>query len=113
MTQESVRLVLLDEPFRGTDREQRQHLLETARRHWAAATLLCVTHDIGETLAFGRVLVVEDGRIIEDGRPDHLAAMRSRYAELLAAETLARTSLWQGRQWQHLNVEDGHVRRHG
>ena len=113
MTQEGVRLVLLDEPFRGTDREQRQHLLETARQHWAAATLLCVTHDIGETLAFDRVLVVEDGRIIEDGRPDHLAAMPTRYAELLAAETLARTRLWQGRQWQHLSVEDGHVRRHG
>ena len=113
MTQEGVRLVLLDEPFRGTDREQRKHLLETARRHWAATTLLCVTHDIGETLAFGRVLVVEDGRIIEDGRPDHLAAMPSRYAELLAAETLARTSLWQGRQWQNVSVEDGHVRRHG
>ena len=113
MTQEGVRLVLLDEPFRGTDREQRQHLLETARQHWAAATLLCVTHDIGETLAFDRVLVVEDGRIIEDGRPDHLAAVPTRYAELLAAETLARTSLWQGRQWQHLSVEGGHVRRHG
>ena len=113
MTQDGVRLVLLDEPFRGTDREQRQNLLETARRHWATATLLCVTHDIGETLTFGRVLVVEDGRIIEDGRPDNLAAMPSRYAELLAAETLAHTSLWQGRQWQHLHVGDGHVRRHG
>jgi len=110
MAQELVRLVLLDEPFRGTDREQRQRLLTSARRHWASATLLCATHDIAETLSFGRVLVVESGRIVEDGDPARLAAAPSRYAELLAAEETARQSLWQGRHWRALKVEDGRVR---
>ena len=36
----------------------------------AGRTLLCVTHDVGETLGFERVLVLEDGRIEEDGRPE-------------------------------------------
>ena len=79
MAQEHVRLVLLDEPFRGTDRQQRQRLLTSARRHWAAATLLCATHDIAETLSFSRVLVIENGRIVEDGNPARLADTPSRY----------------------------------
>jgi ABC-type bacteriocin/lantibiotic exporter with double-glycine peptidase domain len=111
MAQQHVRLVLLDEPFRGTDRAQRQRLLASARRHWAASTLLCATHDIADTLGFDRVLVVENGRIIEDGNPAHLARMGSRFAELLSAEETARQSLWQGRHWRNLSVEDGRVRR--
>jgi ATP-binding cassette subfamily B protein len=57
-----VGLALLDEPFRGLDRHQRRELLARARRHWANTTLLCVTHDVGETLTFPRVLVVENGQ---------------------------------------------------
>ena len=45
-------LVVLDEPFRGLAREQRGELLARARRRWAGATLLCVTHDIHETEQF-------------------------------------------------------------
>jgi ATP-binding cassette subfamily B protein len=57
LTRSQVRLVILDEPFRGLDREHRRALLAAARRAWADATLLCITHDVGETLAFDRVLV--------------------------------------------------------
>ena len=47
-----VRLVILDEPFRGLDRPRRRKLLAEARRHWSEATLMCVTHDVGETQSF-------------------------------------------------------------
>ena len=46
-------LVLLDEPFRGLDRAISGARCWRARaRRWPGATLLCVTHDIGETEAF-------------------------------------------------------------
>src|SRR6185295_18243035 len=45
LLQGSARLVVLDEPFRGLDREARGRLLAGARAHWRASTLLCVTHD--------------------------------------------------------------------
>src|SRR5262249_54592318 len=61
-----ARLVILDEPFRGLDREKRKTLLEQARDLWRDATLLCITHDVGETLGFDRALVMDKGRIIED-----------------------------------------------
>ena len=113
LVQSDVRLALLDEPFRGMDRGQRSALLSEARRHWRGATLLCVTHDVSETLDFDRVLVIEDGQIVEDDRPDDLAEQPSRYRELLESERLVRERMWAGGQWQRIRVEDGHVERVG
>ncbi|MEQ1899936.1 MAG: ATP-binding cassette domain-containing protein [Devosia sp.] len=108
--QDKVRIALLDEPFRGTDRAQRLALLNAARAQWSAATLLCVTHDIAETSDFPRVLVIENGQIVEDGPPRQLVQAPSRYRDLLSAEQLARQSLWQGTQWRELHMENGIVR---
>jgi ABC-type bacteriocin/lantibiotic exporter with double-glycine peptidase domain len=109
LLQSGVRLALLDEPFRGLDREQRHALLADARRWWKDATLICVTHDVAETLAFGRVLVVEGGRIVEDGAPSTLAQSPSRYRDLLQSEETVRTQLWHDRRWRHVAVENGVV----
>ena len=105
-----VRLALLDEPFRGLDRHQRRELLTRARRHWKNATLLCVTHDVGETLTFPRTLVIENGRIVEDGNPAELARqVNSRYRALLEAEETVREGSWSGGRWRHLRLEDGRL----
>jgi len=105
-----VRLALLDEPFRGLDRHQRRKLLARARRHWDGATLLCVTHDVGETLGFPRALVVENGRIVEDGAPAELARQsNSRYRALLEAEQSIREGSWSSGHWRHLRLEDGRL----
>jgi ABC-type bacteriocin/lantibiotic exporter with double-glycine peptidase domain len=110
LVRRGVRLALLDEPFRGLDRHQRRELLSRARAHWEGATLLCVTHDVGETMGFPRVLVVENGRIVEDGSPAELARQaNSRYRALLEAEESVREGSWSGGQWRHLRLEDGRV----
>jgi ABC-type bacteriocin/lantibiotic exporter with double-glycine peptidase domain len=107
--QTHVRLALLDEPFRGLDRTQRGKLLVQVRRWWQDATLLCVTHDVAETRAFDRVLVIEHGRIVEDGPPAQLAATDSRYRELLDAETKLQERIWAGPQWRHIRAEGGRI----
>jgi len=108
-----TRLVILDEPFRGLDRDQRRVLMERAREHWRGITLLCITHDVGETLPFERVLVIERGRIAEDGSPATLAGqLGSRYAALLAAETQVREKLWSGALWRRQWLESGHLVEH-
>lgn len=105
-----VRLALLDEPFRGLDRHQRRALLARARRHWESTTLMCVTHDVSETLGFPRALVVENGRIVEDGNPAELARQAdSRYRALLEAEESVREGSWSSGQWRHLRLEDGRL----
>lgn len=109
LVQSDVRLALLDEPFRGMDRTQRVQLLAEARQRWQEITLLCVTHDVSETLAFGRVLVIEDGRIVEDGNPAQLATSLSRYRDLLEAERHVRENIWTSREWRHVMLQNGRV----
>lgn len=82
-----VRLAILDEPARGLDRDMRQEFVGRARAAWKAATLLCITHDIASTRAFSRVLVIEDGQVLEDGDPAELhARTHSRYRQLCDRE---------------------------
>jgi ABC-type multidrug transport system fused ATPase/permease subunit len=110
MLKPNVRLAILDEPFRGLDRRLRRVLLERSRNHWCDATLLCVTHDVGETLSFPRVLVVEAGRIVEDGAPHDLAGRpHSRYRSMLLAEEDVRERMWSNADWRRLRLEGGHL----
>jgi ATP-binding cassette subfamily B protein len=113
LLREPPRLVVLDEPFRGLSRDQRRLLLARARARWAGATLLCVTHDIEETRELPRVLVVGDGRVVEDGAPGPLAARAgSRYAALLEAEARVRRAAWSRSSvvpWRRLRMERGRL----
>jgi ABC-type bacteriocin/lantibiotic exporter with double-glycine peptidase domain len=105
-----VRLVILDEPFRGLDRQRRRALLARARQWWRGATVLCITHDVGETQGFGRVLVVDGGQIVEDGAPADLTARPgSRYRALLEAEREVRQGLWSSAIWRRLRLEEGRL----
>lgn len=111
LDRDQIRLAILDEPFRGLDARQRAALLKMAREHWRDATMLCVTHDVIETLHFGRVLVVENGSIIEDGQPALLAAdSQTRYSQYLQAEQNLRTQVWANPAWRNWTVEHGKIR---
>jgi len=102
------RLWLLDEPFRGLPRPERRQLLQRLRQRCHGATLLCVTHDVSETLAFERVLVVDSGGIVEDGAPAALLARAdSRYAALLRAEQEAARTVWGSAAWRRLQLVQG------
>ncbi len=104
---QGVRLAILDEPFRGLARAQRTELLARARRHWRDATLLCVTHDVGETRRFERVLVMDGGRIVEDGHPDELASREGPYRRMLRAEEEVWNRIWSNSSWRRLRIERG------
>ncbi|HLK64371.1 MAG TPA: ATP-binding cassette domain-containing protein [Bryobacteraceae bacterium] len=110
MTRRQARLVILDEPGRGLDRERRRALLDHARELWSDATLIYITHDVSDTHDFERVLVIENGRIAEDGAPAVLASQPdSRYQALLNAEHAVRRGLWSNHKWRRLHMEGGHL----
>ena len=110
MLRECVRLVILDEPFRGLDREKRRELLARAREFWRGCTLICITHDISETQAFERVVVIEGGRIVEDGPPAELVGdPESRYIQLLRAEEDTHANLWAASFWRHVRLQSGRI----
>ncbi|HET9627327.1 MAG TPA: ATP-binding cassette domain-containing protein [Kofleriaceae bacterium] len=107
MLRQRARLAILDEPFRGLDRDRRGRLLAEARRLWRGVTLMCVTHDVAQTREFDRVLVVENGRIVENGAPADLLAKESRYAELLQADLDNHKLIWRGGTWRHWWLANG------
>jgi ATP-binding cassette subfamily B protein len=106
LTRSAPALVVLDEPFRGLDRDARRRLLAMVRARWRDATLLCATHDIRDTAELSRVIVVEHGRVVEDGAPHELARRSSRYAALLADEDRA-ASAWS--TWRRIRLADGRI----
>jgi ATP-binding cassette subfamily B protein len=109
LMQTNVKLVLLDEPFRGLDRDQRSELLRSLREWWSDATLICVTHDLSETLGFNRVLVVESGEIVEDDSPTVLLNKNSRYHELFDAESFVREQIWKSSDWRKISIQGGRL----
>lgn len=110
MMQPDPRLVILDEPFRGLDRSQRHELLARSRQTWQPATLLCITHDVSAVLQFDRVIVMEAGRIVEDGAPGALASQAdSHFRALLAKEESVRHNIWQDSGWRRLQMERGRL----
>jgi ABC-type multidrug transport system fused ATPase/permease subunit len=110
MLRSPVRLAILDEPFRGLDRERRARLLRESRRLWEDVTLLCVTHDVVQTQEFDRVLVVEGGRVVEEGRPaDLLGRETSRYAQLVRADEDNHRALWRGGVWRSWRLAGGRL----
>lgn len=103
-----VRLVILDEPFRGIDHQHRRRLLSNARGLWPDATLLCITHDVSDTQSFDRVIVVEQGRVVEDGAPAELIRRPgSRFGALVEAEKAVREGIWESRLWRRLRLDGG------
>ncbi|MBL9005483.1 MAG: ATP-binding cassette domain-containing protein [Myxococcales bacterium] len=110
LLQSTPQLVLLDEPFRGLDRTQRQELLDRTRKKWERTTLIYVSHDIATTLSFPLVVVIEDGTLVESGPPLSLSNKPdSRFAKLLRAEKAVRHDLWASKEWQRIAMVDGQL----
>jgi ATP-binding cassette subfamily B protein len=110
MYRQNVGLVILDEAFRGLDRDKRRHLLAQARKFWHDATLIFISHDVEQTQDFERVLVIEKGQIVEDDAPSALIAQpNSRYGALLVAEEAVRRGLWESPEWRHLWLSNGRL----
>jgi ATP-binding cassette subfamily B protein len=69
-----------------------------------------VTHDIAETAGFPRVLVLDDGKIVEDGVPAALLERPgSHYARLAEAEARVARAWWSRAAWRRMSMRDGRV----
>ncbi|MGH8606831.1 MAG: hypothetical protein ACREX9_05280, partial [Gammaproteobacteria bacterium] len=96
------------------ERTQRRALLKRVRRLWREATLLCITHDVHDTRDFPRVLVIDAGRVVEDGAPRELAGSpASHYRALLDAEQSVAQELWSSPIWRRRRLEAGRLSASG
>jgi ATP-binding cassette subfamily C protein CydC len=71
---------LLDEPTEGLDRANEQVLLDTLLELTARRTVLLITHQPVALHRMDRIVILEGGAIVEEGRHDALLAAGGRYA---------------------------------
>jgi ABC-type multidrug transport system fused ATPase/permease subunit len=65
-------VLLLDEPFTGLDADTERRVLEAIDSFRAGRTAVTVTHRLAEIQRADRIVVLEEGRIVESGSPEKL-----------------------------------------
>ena len=67
-------ILILDEPTTGLDAASEDELMGGLERLMSGRTTLLITHSTGLARRAERVVVVADGRVVEDGPPERLLA---------------------------------------
>jgi ATP-binding cassette subfamily B protein len=79
-------ILLLDEATAALDSESEEAVREALSRLMRGRTVIAIAHRLATLRNFDRVVVLQGGRIIEDGPPDILVQGRGPYRELVARE---------------------------
>lgn len=81
-------LVLLDDALSAVDTHTEAEILKTLRTTLAGRTALISSHRVSAIRDATRIIVLEEGRVVEQGRHDDLFASGGRYWSLLRRQQL-------------------------
>jgi ATP-binding cassette subfamily B protein len=79
-------ILLLDEATAALDSESEEAIREALSRLMRGRTVIAIAHRLATLRNFDRVVMLQSGRIIEDGPPDILLQGKGPYRELVARE---------------------------
>jgi len=74
------RVLILDDPLSAVDAKTETALIDALDRHCEGSTLLLITHRVSAAARCDRILVMDRGRVVEQGRHDALARAGGLYA---------------------------------
>ncbi|MFF2408113.1 ABC transporter ATP-binding protein [Streptomyces sp. NPDC058092] len=83
-------VLLLDEPTTGLDRLAAQRILAPLRRLAEGRTTIVITHDLALASDADRILVLDEGRLVESGTHTQLLDRNGLYATLFERRTQPR-----------------------
>jgi ABC-type multidrug transport system fused ATPase/permease subunit len=83
------RVLVLDDPMSAVDTETERHLVENLRPAVAGRTVLISGQRLSTVLVADRAVVVQDGRIVEDGTPAELMRSGIVFVQLFGDEAIA------------------------
>jgi ABC-type multidrug transport system fused ATPase/permease subunit len=78
-------ILLLDEPTSALDAATEEAIMNTIAELMKGRTTLMVTHRLNTAHRFGRIVVLELGRVVEQGTGEELLARGGAYAKLFSA----------------------------
>ena len=84
-------VLVLDEPTTGLDPEAARQVIEALRTLIDGTTTIIISHDADLVRCADRILVLHEGRIVQEGSPQTLASTGGPYADLFARGDEGRT----------------------
>jgi ATP-binding cassette, subfamily B, bacterial len=84
-------ILLLDEATSALDSESERAVQDALERLMVGRTVIAIAHRLSTLQRFDRIVVMDHGRIVDDGSPMELAARPGPYRDLLLKQSLAST----------------------
>ncbi len=84
-----ARIVVLDDPMSAVDTETERHLVDNLRPALAGRTVLIAAQRLSTVQVADRAVVLDDGVIVQDGRPFELLRVDGPFAQLFGEEVIA------------------------
>ena len=78
--------IILDEPSANLDPEAEYELNKTITDKAKDKTVIFISHRLSTTRIADRILMLENGKIIESGTHDELMALGGKYAEMFSLQ---------------------------
>lgn len=82
-------ILLLDEATSALDTESEQAIQAALDRLMTGRTVIAIAHRLSTLRSFDRIIVMDGGRIVDDGSPDALAGRPGPYRDLLRKQQMA------------------------
>jgi ATP-binding cassette subfamily B protein len=82
-------ILVLDDAFSSLDAETEENILSNASEFTRGATTIIVSHRLSAVRKADRIIVMDQGRIVEEGVHDELMRLSGKYAQIQKNQALA------------------------